>query len=131
VFPPLDAPCVPPTPLADPAFDNVPTPPPLPPPSVPPPPFPPPPYPPPSPLLLNEDEGSSPLNRLNENIDDGSGSNRLRMDFPGVGIVTEDEDAVDMDAGVRVMTRPGGGGPEDVCERDGLDKPGGLGRPEG
>jgi hypothetical protein len=81
---------------------------------------------------LDEDEGSSPLNRLSENIDGGGGGGRLRMDFPGVGIVTEDEDAVDMGAGAGVMTRPGGGGgAEEDCERDELDKPGGLFRPVG
>jgi hypothetical protein len=52
------------------------------------------------------------------------------MDFPGVGIVTEDEDAVDMGAGAGVMTRPGGGGAGEDCDRDGLDRRGVLCRPE-
>jgi hypothetical protein len=81
--------------------------------------------------LLDEDEGNSPSNRLSENIDGGGGDGgRLRMDFPGVGIVTEDEDAVDMGAGAETMTRLGGGGAEEVCERDALDKSGGLFRTE-
>jgi hypothetical protein len=81
--------------------------------------------------LFDEDEGNSPLNRLSKGIDGGGGGGRLRMDFPGVGIVTDDEDAVDMGAGVGMMMSPGGGGAEEDCERDGLDRPGRLCRPEG
>jgi hypothetical protein len=55
----------------------------------------------------------------------------LRIDFPGVGIVTEDEDAVDMGVSAVVMTRPGGGGAGEDCERDRRDRPGGLCRSEG
>jgi hypothetical protein len=54
----------------------------------------------------------------------------LRIAFPGVGIVAEDEDAVDMSAGAGAMTRPGGGCAGEGCERDGLNRPGGLCKPE-
>jgi hypothetical protein len=55
----------------------------------------------------------------------------LRIDFPGVGIVTKDEDAVDMGLGAVVMTRLGGGGAGEDCDRDGLDRPGELCRSDG